>query len=195
MVTRAETPTSGSGSGREKGATSGNTLSVVRADADCDGDALLLQVVPSGPACHTGAETCWGERRSFPGALARTILERREADPASSYVARLLNGPREHAARKVGEEATEVLLAVPGSDEQVGEVADLLFHALVLLGDRYWTEQLPAWPLLQAVMRGKPGEAGIALVDDVADAVAAIAAFDPAPGSAAMHRPAPEDRR
>ena len=117
----------------EKGATSGNTLAVIAASADCDGDVLLLQVVPSGPACHTGTETCWGERRSFPAALARTIEARRGADPSTSYVARLLNGPREHAARKVGEEATEVLLAAPGSDEQVGEVADLLFHALVLL--------------------------------------------------------------
>ena len=117
----------------QKGATSGNTLAIVALSADCDADALLLQVVPQGPACHTGAETCWGERRSFPAALARTIEARREADPSTSYVARLLNGPREHAARKVGEEATEVLLAEPGSDEQVGEVADLVFHALVLL--------------------------------------------------------------
>jgi phosphoribosyl-ATP pyrophosphohydrolase/phosphoribosyl-AMP cyclohydrolase len=117
----------------EKGATSGNTLEIVDVSADCDGDALLYRVAPSGPACHTGSETCWGERRSFPGALARTIVARRDADPASSYVARLLNGPREHAARKVGEEATEVLLAVPGSDEQIGEVADLVFHSLVLV--------------------------------------------------------------
>jgi phosphoribosyl-AMP cyclohydrolase / phosphoribosyl-ATP pyrophosphohydrolase len=117
----------------EKGATSGNTLELVDLRADCDGDALLYRVLPSGPACHTGDETCWGERTSFPGALTRTIVERRDADPAGSYVARLLNGPREHAARKVGEEATEVLLAAPGSDEQVSEVADLVFHALVLL--------------------------------------------------------------
>ena len=117
----------------EKGATSGNTLAIVDVSADCDGDALLYRVIPSGPACHTGSETCWGERRSFPAALARTIRQRREADPATSYVARLLHGPREHAARKVGEEATEVLLAAPGSDEQVAEVADLIFHALVLL--------------------------------------------------------------
>jgi phosphoribosyl-ATP pyrophosphohydrolase/phosphoribosyl-AMP cyclohydrolase len=117
----------------EKGATSGNTLALVDLRADCDGDALLYRVLPSGPACHTGDETCWGERTSFPGALTRTIVERRDADPAGSYVARLLNGPREHAARKVGEEATEVLLAEPGSDEQVSEVADLVFHALVLL--------------------------------------------------------------
>ena len=74
-----------------------------------------------------------GERRSFPAALARTIEARRDADPSESYVARLLHGPREHAARKVGEEATEVLLAEPGSDELVGEVADLWFHALLLL--------------------------------------------------------------
>lgn len=117
----------------EKGATSGNVLEVVGASADCDADALLLQVIPRGPACHTGTETCWGERRAFPRTLARTIEARRNADPATSYVARLLNGPREHAARKVGEEATEVLLAEPGSDEQVGEVADLIFHTLVLL--------------------------------------------------------------
>ena len=117
----------------EKGATSGNTLAIVDVSADCDADALLYRVDPSGPACHTGSETCWGERRNSPAALARTIVARRDADPASSYVARLLNGPREHAARKVGEEATEVLLAVPGSDEQIGEVADLVFHALVLV--------------------------------------------------------------
>jgi phosphoribosyl-ATP pyrophosphohydrolase/phosphoribosyl-AMP cyclohydrolase len=117
----------------EKGATSGNTLEVVDVRADCDGDALLLRVRPAGPACHTGDETCWGPRRAFPAALARTIAARREADPAGSYVARLLHGPREHAARKVGEEATEVLLAEPGSDAQVGEVADLVFHALLLL--------------------------------------------------------------
>jgi phosphoribosyl-ATP pyrophosphohydrolase/phosphoribosyl-AMP cyclohydrolase len=117
----------------EKGATSGNTLELVDLRADCDGDALLYRVIPRGPACHTGSETCWGERTSFPAALARTIEARRDADPATSYVARLLNGPREHAARKVGEEATEVLLAVPGSDEQVGEIADLVFHALVLM--------------------------------------------------------------
>jgi phosphoribosyl-ATP pyrophosphohydrolase/phosphoribosyl-AMP cyclohydrolase len=117
----------------EKGATSGNTLELVELRADCDGDALLYRVIPHGPSCHTGSETCWGERTSFPAALARTIEARRDADPAGSYVARLLNGPREHAARKVGEEATEVLLAVPGSDEQIGEVADLVFHALVLV--------------------------------------------------------------
>ncbi|WP_405217901.1 LOG family protein [Agrococcus sp. Ld7] len=66
---------------------------------------------------------------------------------------------------------------------------------LVLLGEQFWTETLPAWPLLQAVMRGKPGEAGIALVDSSDDAVARIAAFEPLPTETAMHAPAPADRR
>ena len=117
----------------EKGATSGNVLAVVDVAPTATATRCCCRSSPHGPACHTGSETCWGERRSFPAALARTIEARRDADPATSYVARLLNGPREHAARKVGEEATEVLLAEPGSDEQVGEVADLVFHALVLL--------------------------------------------------------------
>jgi len=72
----------------EKGATSGNTLVVVDVRPDCDGDALLLRVEPHGPACHTGAETCWGERPSFPAALARTIEARREADPSRFLQAR-----------------------------------------------------------------------------------------------------------
>lgn len=68
---------------------------------------------------------------------------------------------------------------------------------LVLLGERFWSETMPAWPLLQAVMRGKPGEAGIALVDTVADAVAKIAAFEPDErgGAGGLHAAAPEDRR
>jgi phosphoribosyl-ATP pyrophosphohydrolase/phosphoribosyl-AMP cyclohydrolase len=117
----------------EKGATSGNTLDVVELVADCDGDTVLVVCEPRGPACHTGAETCFGPGRPFVQRLARTIEERRDADPASSYVARQLGGPREHAARKVGEEGVEVLLAAPGSDELVGEVADLWFQSMLLL--------------------------------------------------------------
>ena len=71
---------------------------------------------PTGPACHTGSRDCWGERRELPGrARAHDRGAPRRRSRASRYVARLLHGPREHAARKVGEEATEVLLAVPGS--------------------------------------------------------------------------------
>jgi phosphoribosyl-ATP pyrophosphohydrolase/phosphoribosyl-AMP cyclohydrolase len=117
----------------EKGATSGNTLDVVELAADCDGDTVLVLCEPRGPACHTGAETCFGPGRPFVQRLAHTIEERRDADPASSYVARQLGGPREHAARKVGEEAVEVLLAPAGSEDLTGEVADLWFQSMLLL--------------------------------------------------------------
>jgi phosphoribosyl-ATP pyrophosphohydrolase/phosphoribosyl-AMP cyclohydrolase len=117
----------------EKGATSGNALEVVDLVSDCDGDALLARVRPLGPACHTGEETCFGARRAFPARLAAVIEERRDAEAADSYTARLLGGPREHVARKVGEEAVETLLAAPASDALVSEIADLWFHSLVLL--------------------------------------------------------------
>jgi phosphoribosyl-ATP pyrophosphohydrolase/phosphoribosyl-AMP cyclohydrolase len=117
----------------EKGASSGNVLDVVELVADCDGDTLLVLCNPRGPACHTGAETCFGPGRAFIDRLAQTIRERRGSDPRESFVARQLGGPREHAARKVGEEAVEVLLAAPASDDLVGEIADLWFHSMILL--------------------------------------------------------------
>jgi phosphoribosyl-ATP pyrophosphohydrolase/phosphoribosyl-AMP cyclohydrolase len=117
----------------EKGATSGNVLDVVELVADCDGDTVLVLCNPHGPACHTGDETCFGDGRAFIDRLARTIRDRAGADPRESFVARQLGGPREHAARKVGEEAVEVLLAAAGSDDLVGEVADLWFHSMILL--------------------------------------------------------------
>ena len=118
----------------EKGATSGNALDDRRGARRLRRRrAALPRASRAGPPATRAARRAGATRASFPAALARTIEARRDADPSESYVARLLHGPREHAARKVGEEATEVLLAVPGSDEQVGEVADLLFHSLVLL--------------------------------------------------------------
>jgi phosphoribosyl-ATP pyrophosphohydrolase/phosphoribosyl-AMP cyclohydrolase len=117
----------------EKGATSGNTLDVVELVADCDGDTVLMLCTPRGPVCHTGAETCFGPGRALLDTLARTIRERAGSDPRESFVARQLGGPREHVARKVGEEAVEVLLAPAASDDLVGEVADLWFHSMVLL--------------------------------------------------------------
>ena len=122
----------------KKGETSGNTMEVESIAVDCDGDTLLMRVRPSGPACHTGEETCFGPRRSDPrpatlSELARVIEERRGADPAGSYVANMLSGEREGPQRKVGEEAVEVLLAAPGSSELIAEVADLWFHSMLLL--------------------------------------------------------------
>lgn len=118
----------------EKGATSGNVLAVQDIRLDCDQDALLLMVSPAGPACHTGAHTCWGDDAGpLLTRLAGTIESRRGADPETSYVARLLGSDRSLAAGKVAEESAEVLDAAPGSDHQVEEAADVLFHLLALL--------------------------------------------------------------
>jgi phosphoribosyl-ATP pyrophosphohydrolase/phosphoribosyl-AMP cyclohydrolase len=115
-----------------KGATSGSTLAVEEIRDDCDGDAILLRVRPAGPACHTGAESC------FAPWLWRTIAERARERPEGSYVARLLDGGPAAAARKVGEEGVEAALAgAAESDERlVEELADLWFHSYVLLAAR-----------------------------------------------------------
>jgi len=115
-----------------KGETSGNTLAVEELRDDCDGDAILLRVRPSGPACHTGAASC------FAPWLWRKIAERASTRPEGSYVARLVAEGPAAAARKVGEEGLEVALAGAGeSDERlVFEIADLWFHSYVLLAAR-----------------------------------------------------------
>lgn len=118
----------------EKGATSGNALAVHDVRLDCDQDALLVMVSPAGPSCHTGARTCWGDDAGpLLRRLAGTIESRRGADPEMSYVARLLDADRSLAASKVAEESAEVLDAAPGSDHQVEEAADVLFHLFALL--------------------------------------------------------------
>lgn len=129
-----------------KGATSGNTLAVVGLAADCDGDALLLSVIPAGPACHTGATSCFAAAPGGMdlGALERIVASRADADPAESYTARLLAEGAARIAQKVGEEATEVVVAALSSagDEAadrarlVEETSDLLFHLAVLLRAR-----------------------------------------------------------
>ncbi|MSO95665.1 MAG: bifunctional phosphoribosyl-AMP cyclohydrolase/phosphoribosyl-ATP diphosphatase HisIE [Thermoleophilia bacterium] len=115
-----------------KGATSGNTMAVVEIRDDCDGDAILLRVNPAGPACHTGAESC------FAPWLWRVVAERVATRPEGSYVAGLLASGTAAVAQKVGEEGVEVALAaVADSDERlVEELADLWFHTYVLLAAR-----------------------------------------------------------
>jgi len=126
-----------------KGETSGNYLAVRSVTADCDGDTLLVLADPHGPACHNGTPTCFGaappqadaERLAFLGALEGVIRERIAARPQGSYTAKLLEqGPR-RIAQKVGEEGLELALAAAaqGSDEVIGEAADLLYHVLLLL--------------------------------------------------------------
>jgi phosphoribosyl-ATP pyrophosphohydrolase/phosphoribosyl-AMP cyclohydrolase len=115
-----------------KGATSGSFLNVEELREDCDGDAILLRVRTEGPACHTGAESC------FAPWLWRRVAERAKERPKGSYVAGLLEQGPAAAARKVAEEGVEAALAaVSESDERlIEEVADLWFHSYVLLAAR-----------------------------------------------------------
>src|SRR3984885_8823429 len=131
-----------------KGATSGNTQQVTAIALDCDSDALLYRVIPAGPACHTGAPTCFTEVVPLAGAeaspngahfaeamlaLSSTIADRRENPPEGSYTAQLFDGGIDRIAKKIGEEATEVVIASKNEDrsELVWETSDLLYHLLV----------------------------------------------------------------
>lgn len=126
----------------QKGESSANVLRVREVRTDCDRDSLLFVVDPEGPACHTGARTCFGETTPTAAGildeLRRVIVERRGASPESSYTARLLSKGLDKSLKKIGEEATEVVLAAKGeSDERLAEEsADLLFHLLVALSQR-----------------------------------------------------------
>ena len=115
-----------------KGETSGNTLAVEELRDDCDGDALLLRVRPAGPACHTGAISCFA-----PG-LWRTITQRAAERPAGSYTVELLDAGTGACARKVGEEAVELVVAAldEGDERVIEEAADLVYHLYVLLAAR-----------------------------------------------------------
>jgi phosphoribosyl-ATP pyrophosphohydrolase/phosphoribosyl-AMP cyclohydrolase len=125
-----------------KGETSGNGLRVVEARTDCDRDTLLLVVEPQGPACHTGTRSCFGEQSPTAAGmleeLARVVAERAQASPEASYTARLLARGPDQVLKKIGEEATEVVLAARvQSDERLAEEsADLLYHLLVALHQR-----------------------------------------------------------
>ena len=127
-----------------KGATSGNVQKVRALRVDCDGDALLALVEPSGPACHTGERTCFftgdleppAPHETLPG-LERTLAARAAERPEGSYTVQLLDDPPLIGA-KVQEEAEEVARAArEESDERVdNEAADVLFHLTVLLHSR-----------------------------------------------------------
>lgn len=114
-----------------KGERSGNVLRVASLHADCDADAVLARVVPAGPACHTGARSCFGAAPTLVAA-ADTIAARSEAPADESYTRRLLDDPNLRL-KKLGEEATELALACAAADRAcvAEEAADLLYHALV----------------------------------------------------------------
>lgn len=136
-----------------KGATSGNTQRIVSMKADCDGDSLVVQVVPNGPACHTGAYSCFAgemlpeeetieksgsDRYAILGELEQLIAEREAERPEGSYTTYLFEKGVDKILKKVGEEAAEVIIAAKNRDPQElrYEASDLIFHLLVLLREQ-----------------------------------------------------------
>lgn len=125
-----------------KGDTSGNVQRVVSLTHDCDGDALLARVIPAGPACHTLAESCFGDLALRPDTfseLDHTIVARSEslnnqASTEKSYTQRLL-GDRNLRLKKIGEEAAELITAIADNDTEriAEESADLFYHMLVAI--------------------------------------------------------------
>ncbi len=126
-----------------KGETSGNFQSVVSIATDCDCDTLLISVVPAGPACHTGNESCFFEpvfESSAPftvEGLMELIKGRKTDKKEGSYTTYLFEKGRDKILKKVGEEATEVIIAGKADDkaETIYELADLMYHAMVLMAD------------------------------------------------------------
>ena len=128
-----------------KGATSGNTQTVVSMNYDCDKDALLVLVYPKGPACHTGAVSCFSERvmegtsnlgdYQILQSLEKVIINRERERPDGAYTTYLFEKGVDKILKKVGEEAAEVIIAAKNRDHEElrWEAADLLYHLQVLL--------------------------------------------------------------
>ena len=122
-----------------KGEESGNFLHVVSVKADCDRDTLLIQVHPVGPVCHTGTDTCWGEKNEQPVMFLKELQDfinvRHTEMPEGSYTTSLFRSGVNKMAQKVGEEAVETVIeACNGTDDRlIYESADLLYHLIVLL--------------------------------------------------------------
>ncbi|MBR0007131.1 MULTISPECIES: bifunctional phosphoribosyl-AMP cyclohydrolase/phosphoribosyl-ATP diphosphatase HisIE [Bacillus] len=130
-----------------KGETSGNTQAVKGIRYDCDQDALLVLVEPSGPACHTGSYSCFtkeqteeqaADRFGIMNELERVIAERQAEMPEGAYTTYLFREGVDKILKKVGEEASEVIIAAKNRDheELKWEAADLLYHLLVLLREQ-----------------------------------------------------------
>ena len=123
-----------------KGETSGNYLHLVSISVDCDNDTLLVKATPDGPTCHTGTDTCWGEKNEtnpllFLSELQDFIIKRHEEMPEGSYTTSLFKDGLNRMAQKVGEEALELVIeAVNGTkDRLIYEGSDMLYHLIVLL--------------------------------------------------------------
>jgi len=126
-----------------KGETSGNTQEIVNITADCDGDALVVEVIKKGPACHTGEESCFFTElyqhadtpRFSMEALYDLLVGRKENPKEGSYTTYLFQKGIDKILKKVGEECTEVIVAGKGGDreETIFEIADLAYHVMVLM--------------------------------------------------------------
>jgi phosphoribosyl-ATP pyrophosphohydrolase/phosphoribosyl-AMP cyclohydrolase len=138
----------------EKGETSGHYLDLKALRVDCDADALIYLCEPHGPTCHTGQPSCFfqtldeipaGETSGEAAAILFETIEQRkhQAQPGSSYVARLVAEGVDRIAKKVGEEATEVVIAAKNADraELAHEIADLWFHTFILLAQQGMTPE------------------------------------------------------
>src|SRR5437588_2799698 len=124
-----------------KGETSGNLQKVVKVSLDCDQDAGLVEVDPRGPACHTGSYSCFGVEPEVEGILQElyaVIEQRKEQRPEGSYTTYLFNSGLDKILKKVGEEATETIVAAKNVEtgRLVSETSDLIYHLLVLLVER-----------------------------------------------------------
>ena len=142
-----------------KGETSGNGLRVVDLKTDCDKDTLLLVVDPEGPACHEGTRTCFGDGATSDAGtleeLSRVVASRAKDAPEGSYTARLLAKGQDAVLKKIGEEATEVVLAAKSeTDERLAEEsADLVYHLTVALHQR----GVPLSRVLEVLRRRRAG--------------------------------------
>ncbi|MEQ8336584.1 MAG: bifunctional phosphoribosyl-AMP cyclohydrolase/phosphoribosyl-ATP diphosphatase HisIE [Cyclobacteriaceae bacterium] len=125
-----------------KGETSENYLFVREIIPDCDQDTLLIKAEPAGPACHTGADTCFKEDNQKSALFLEKlmeIIESRKANPSEkSYTSSLFQKGTNKVAQKVGEEAVETVIEAMAGDKELlkNESADLLFHLMVLLADQ-----------------------------------------------------------
>ena len=151
-----------------KGATSGNIQEVLEVVADCDDDALLIRVMPSGPACHKGERSCFhnylrearqNPPRTFHAVLTElyNVIDNRRCElPEGSYTTYLFREGLDKILKKVGEEASETIIAAKNQDREqfVNETADLIYHLLVLLVDRGVTLEEIGSELSRRALRG-----------------------------------------
>ncbi len=124
-----------------KGETSGNFLELLEILVDCDNDTILAKVKPTGPVCHTGADTCFDERNLFFTSLdwlEKIIASRKSTPSEGSYTSSLFRQGINKIAQKVGEEAVELVIEAKDNDRDrfLNEAADLMFHYLILLSAR-----------------------------------------------------------